>query len=126
MKRFLFSLATGISLILLAGSCEEELVTIGDSLVGEEPFANGVAVYDVYAFNKNIQAVPTNQVPVYQLGVFNDPIYGRTEGDITSQVSLVSTSLIFKNRIQTRTWTGLSTLSMPTHRTRTAILTGTA
>ena len=92
MKRFLFSLATGIGLIVLAGSCEEELVTIGDSLVGEEPFANGVAVYDVFAFNKNIGAVPTNQVPVYQLGVFNDPIYGRTEGGITSQVSLVSTS----------------------------------
>ena len=92
MKRFLISLATGISLVILAGSCEEELVTIGDSLVGEEPFANGVAVYDVYAFNKNIEAVPTNQLPVYQLGVFNDPIYGRTEGSITSQLSLVNTS----------------------------------
>ncbi len=92
MKRFLFSLATGISLIVLAGSCEEELVTIGDSLVGEEPFANGVAVYDVFAFNKNIEAVPTNQLPVYQLGVFQDPIYGRSEGGITSQVSLVSSS----------------------------------
>ena len=92
MKRFLFSLATGISLVVLAGSCEEELVTIGDSLVGEEPFANGVAVYDVFAFNRNIEAVPTNQLPVYQLGVFNDPVYGRTEGSITSQVSLVSTS----------------------------------
>jgi len=92
MKRFLISLATGISLVILAGSCEEELVTIGDSLVGDEPFANGVAVYDVYAFNKNIEAVPTNQLPVYQLGVFNDPIYGRTEGSITSQLSLVNTS----------------------------------
>ena len=92
MKRFLLSLATGTTLLMLAGSCEEELVTIGDSLVGDEPFANGVAVYDVYAFNKNIEAVPTNQVPVYQLGVFNDPIYGRTEGSITTQLSLVNTS----------------------------------
>ena len=92
MKRLLFSLATGIGLIFLTGSCEEELVTIGDSLVGEEPFASGKAVYDVYAFNRNIEAVPTNQLPVYQLGVFSDPIYGRTEGSITSQLSLVSTS----------------------------------
>ncbi len=92
MKRLLFSLATGIGFIFLTGSCEEELVTIGDSLVGEEPFASGKAVYDVYAFNRNIAAVPTNQLPVYQLGVFSDPIYGRTEGRITSQLSLVSTS----------------------------------
>ena len=92
MKRLLFSLATGIGFIFLTGSCEEELVTIGDSLVGEEPFASGKAVYDVYAFNRNIEAVPTNQLPVYQLGVFSDPIYGRTEGSITSQLSLVSTS----------------------------------
>ena len=92
MKRLLFSLATGIGLIFLTGSCEEELVTIGDSLVGEEPFASGKAVYDVYAFNRNIEAVPTDQLPVYQLGVFSDPIYGRTEGSITSQLSLVSTS----------------------------------
>ena len=92
MKRLLISLATGICLILTTGSCEEELVTIGDSLVGEEPFANGKAVYDVFAFNRNIEAVPTNQLSIYQLGVFSDPIYGSTQGGITTQISLVSTS----------------------------------
>ncbi|TNF70274.1 MAG: DUF4270 domain-containing protein [Bacteroidetes bacterium] len=92
MKRLFISLAAGIGLILMTGSCEEELVTIGDSLVGEEPFTSGKVFYDVYAFNRNIEAVPTNQLPVYQLGVFSDPIYGRTEGGITTQLSLVSTS----------------------------------
>ena len=67
-----------------------KIVTIGDGIVGQEPFVNGKAVYDVFAFNKNVGTIPTNQPPVYQLGVFNDPIYGKTEGIITTQLSLVT------------------------------------
>ena len=47
MKRLFISLAAGIGLILMTGSCEEELVTIGDSLVGEEPFTSGKVFYDL-------------------------------------------------------------------------------
>jgi hypothetical protein len=88
MKRLLISLVAGICLVLATESCEEEVVTIGNEVIGGEPFTTGKAVYDVFAFNKNIEAVPTNRLPLYQLGVFNDPVYGRTEGRITSQLSL--------------------------------------
>lgn len=88
MKRIYLSLLAGFALVMLAGSCEEEPVTIGDRVIAEEPFGNGKAVYDVFAFNKKIQAVPTIQLPIYQFGIFNDPVYGRTEGSVTSQLSL--------------------------------------
>ncbi len=69
-------------------SCEEEPTTIGEGVIGGEPFSTGQEVYDVFAFNKKIDAIPTNQLPIYQLGTFNDPVYGRTEARITSQISL--------------------------------------
>ncbi|MDM9631311.1 DUF4270 domain-containing protein [Robiginitalea aurantiaca] len=90
MKRFFFYLLAGFVFMAIGVSCEEDPVTIGDGIVGQEPFINGKAVYDVFAFNKNIETIPTNQLPVYQLGYFDDPIYGMTEGIITSQLSLAS------------------------------------
>ncbi|MFS4415894.1 DUF4270 domain-containing protein [Maribacter sp. 2307ULW6-5] len=71
-------------------SCEEDLGTIGGSVVGSEPFVTGKEVFDVFAYNKNVEAVRTNKLPVYQLGTFNDPVYGKTEAFVTSQLTLGS------------------------------------
>ncbi|MEO9662155.1 MAG: DUF4270 family protein, partial [Maribacter dokdonensis] len=79
----------GLFLILgLLVSCEQDLTTIGSGVVGNEPFATGIEVYDVFAYNKNIEAVQTNKLAVYQLGTYNDPVYGRTEASVTSQIFL--------------------------------------
>ena len=86
----------GTFLILgLLVSCEEDFTTIGAGVVGNEPFSTGREVYDVFAFNKNIEAVQTNQLPIYQLGNFDDPIYGRTKASVTSQLLLSTTNPTF-------------------------------
>ncbi|MFS4492471.1 DUF4270 domain-containing protein [Maribacter sp. 2308TA10-17] len=72
----------------LFSSCEQDLTTIGDGVIGGEPFTTDKVTYDVFAFNKKIEAVQTNQLPIYQLGVYTDPIYGKTEASITSQLQL--------------------------------------
>ncbi|MBC2837980.1 DUF4270 domain-containing protein [Robiginitalea sp. SC105] len=92
MKRLLISVLAGICLIIAAVSCEEETLTIGEGVIGGEPFGTGTAYYDVFAYNHQINAVPTNRLPLYQLGVFNDPIYGRTESRITAQLNLPNSS----------------------------------
>lgn len=84
--KFLFLL--GIAFLLITASCEEEMTTIGAEVIGGEPFATGKAVYDVFAFNRKIEAVQTNKLPIYQLGVYMDSVYGRTEAQVTSQLSL--------------------------------------
>ncbi|SHG52679.1 DUF4270 domain-containing protein [Flagellimonas flava] len=76
------------ALFFLITSCEEELGTIGEGVVAGEPFTNGKVEYDVFAFNKGISAVQTNRLPLYQLGTFDDPVYGRRVARIVSQVSL--------------------------------------
>ena len=95
LKRFKLSVLAGFFLITILFSCTEELTTIGATVVGGEPFTTATATFDVFAFNKKIQAVRTNRLPLYQLGIFNDPIYGETEARITSQLRLGSNNPTF-------------------------------
>lgn len=71
-------------------SCEEDPATIGEGVISGEPFVTGIETYDVFAHNMKVAAVQTNQLPVYQLGNYNDPVYGKTSASITSQVTLAS------------------------------------
>lgn len=95
LKRFKLPVLTGFFLITILFSCTEEFTTIGASVIGGEPFTTDKATYDVFAFNKKIQAVRTNRLPLYQIGTFNDPIYGKTEARITSQLRLGSSNPTF-------------------------------
>ncbi len=75
-------------LSVVFASCEEELTTIGEGVIGSDPFTTDKISYPVFAFNKKVEAVQTNRLPLYQLGVYDDPLYGRTEAQITSQLRL--------------------------------------
>jgi len=91
MKIFLKLVFSAIAVLVLLfnlASCDEDLTTIGDGVIGGEPFITSKAVYDVFAFNRKINAVETNKLPLYQLGIYNDPLYGNTEASITSQLRL--------------------------------------
>ncbi|QBA65168.1 DUF4270 domain-containing protein [Muriicola soli] len=78
----------GTLLLIAVSSCEEEVTTIGNGVIDQNPFVSDVALYDVFAYNRNVEAVQTNKLPIYQIGVFNDPLYGQTTASITTQVSL--------------------------------------
>ena len=89
LHRLPFPALVGVLFVaLFFSSCEEDLTTIGEGVIGGQPFATGKKVFDVFAYNNNIDAVQTNKLGVYQLGTFNDPIYGKTEAQITSQIQL--------------------------------------
>ncbi len=75
------------ALLLVFSACEEEFGTLGEGVVAGEPFTTGKEVYDVFAFNKSVAAVQTNRLPIYQLGTFNDPVYGRRNATIVSQLT---------------------------------------
>ena len=87
-KRLEFPAFAGFLLVAALFSCEDDMTTIGSEVIGVEAFTTDKAVYDVFAYNKKIKAVQTNRLPLYQLGIFNDPIYGKTEARITSQLLL--------------------------------------
>lgn len=87
MKKIVLPLIGGVFFLAFL-ACEEDLVTLGEGVIGGEAFATDRAVFDVFAYNKKLEAVQTNKLPIYQLGNYNDPIYGRTAASVTSQVSL--------------------------------------
>ncbi|UII74474.1 DUF4270 family protein [Flagellimonas sp. HMM57] len=100
-----FSRITGVStlvvaLLIMLTSCEEELGTIGEGVVAGEPFTTDSEVFDVFAYNKGIAAVQTNNLPLYQLGVFNDPVYGKRTASIISQITLPSSNPTFGDSSQ--------------------------
>ncbi len=87
-KKITFPLLAGVVLATALSSCQEDITAIGIGVIGGQPFETGKAVFDVFAYNKKINAVKTNALPIYQLGNFNDPVYGKTIARITSQLQL--------------------------------------
>jgi len=83
-------------------SCEKDPTTIGAGVIGGSPFNTDKAVFDVFAFNKKIEAVRTNKLPVYQLGTFSHPLYGKTQAMVTSQVLLSGNNPTFGNYSQSQ------------------------
>lgn len=95
LNRIKFPALAGILLVVALVSCEQDLTTIGSGVIGGEPFITGKETYDVFAFNKKVEAVQTNKLPIYQLGTFEDPVYGAIEARITSQMVLPGGSIQF-------------------------------
>ena len=82
------SAIAGISFLLVfLVSCEEDLDTLGDGVIAGEPFVTDRAEFDVFAFNRSAVAVQTNNLPLYQIGVYDDPFYGRRQAITTSQIT---------------------------------------
>lgn len=95
LNRIKFPALAGILFVLGFVSCEQDLTTIGAEVVGSDPFVIGKRQYDVFAFNKRVEAVQTNKLPIYQLGTFEDPVYGNIEARITSQLLLPTRNIQF-------------------------------
>ena len=95
IKRFKLPALTGIILVVTVFSCSEEITTIGSEVIGGEPFKTDKAEFDVFAYNKKTKAVRSNKLPLYQLGTYNDPIYGKSEARITAQLLLSLTKPTF-------------------------------
>jgi len=95
-KKCTFPIVVGLALTVgLFSSCEEDLTTIGSGVVGAEAFTSGTEVYDVFTYNKNVKAVRTNRLPIYQLGRFTHGVFGTTQGSITTQLQLSTPNPIF-------------------------------
>ena len=87
-KLNLFAALAGVMLIFLISSCQEDPTTIGVGVINQSPLRTDMEAFDVFVKNKDIDAVQTNKLPIYQLGSYVDPVYGRTEARITTQVGL--------------------------------------
>lgn len=76
--------------IIAFASCEEDFNTIGVDIIGDD--VNQVAdfIYPVVAYSRKINPIETNNLPVYQLGIYNDPVYGKSTVNAVTQLELSS------------------------------------
>jgi hypothetical protein len=85
----------GLSIVLLA-SCDKDFNEIGVSVVGDDHYGFEKFVDpSVVAYNRNLGVVQTNNLPINALGIYDNPVFGKTTSSFVTQVQLNSVNPTF-------------------------------
>ncbi len=89
MMRKCYVAALGLVVLLFGlSACDQEFNDLdGGGVTGGQNFQIKDTVFDVFAFNKRLPSVRTNNLPTYQLGNYTDPIFGRSSAAIAVQLN---------------------------------------
>ncbi|MDO4728058.1 MAG: DUF4270 domain-containing protein [Bacteroidota bacterium] len=75
-----------VVVVLSAISCKDEYSSMGSDIVGNQNLAVNTTTLDVVAYNKPTGAFQSNGLSVNQLGVLNDPVFGKTIASYVTQL----------------------------------------
>ena len=81
-------LAAILILIIGLASCQEDFNTIGSDIIDQNFQAEVDSSQTVIAYSRKLLPVQSNSLPVYQLGVYNEPTYGKSTISLLSQVTM--------------------------------------
>lgn len=72
-------------------SCDKDFNTLGSDIVGDEHF-NFSTYYaeNLNSYVKGTGAVQTNNLPINSLGIYNNPLFGKTKAHFVSQMEMVN------------------------------------
>lgn len=78
-----------LTLIIALASCQEDISTVGSEILGSQT-PNGILddSHTVISYSRKMDVVQSNSLPVYQLGVYNDPVYGKSSVSLLSQLTI--------------------------------------
>lgn len=76
--------------IVFLYSCDKDYNAIGGNLIGDNHFDLLQYTSSVIAYNQKIGPVATNNLAVNQLGIIDDPAFGKTTAHFATQLNLVS------------------------------------
>ncbi|PXY44550.1 DUF4270 domain-containing protein [Flavobacterium hydrophilum] len=79
-----------IAAVAVFYSCDKEFNAIGDDLIGENHFDLKAEDYNVTAYNQKVTPVAANNLPVNALGIYDNPVFGKTVANFNTQVALES------------------------------------
>ncbi len=96
MKNILYkSLFLGAVLSLFA-ACDKDFNEIGADIIGDDHF--DMELYSdaiVTAYDRKIDSVQSNNLPINALGIFDNPIFGKTTANFVTQVELINANPTF-------------------------------
>lgn len=89
IKNLLPLAGTILFIIIGLSSCESDISTIGSEILGDES-PNGILdeSHTVISYSKKLGPLQSNRLPAYQLGVYNDPVYGKSTVNLLSQLTM--------------------------------------
>jgi hypothetical protein len=99
ISKKLIQFTSFIVLTLSLFSCDKEFNTIGGNVIGSDHFQFGIKDQDatVIAFNQDLGAVQSNNLPVNPLGIYNNTAFGKTTAHFVTQISLPTIIPTFTN-----------------------------
>ena len=90
MKKILSSVIKYITVICVLLftflACDDDYTTIESDIEGITNFNSDSIQFPVVSFNRELGPVQTNNLSSYLLGIFDDPLYGKTNGNIITQI----------------------------------------
>ncbi len=90
MKNILPKLGATLLVIVGLASCEEEFSNIDTDII-EQTFETEMDdSKSVIAYSKSFNGVQSNDLSNYQLGVYNDPVYGKSTVNLISQLQFAN------------------------------------
>ncbi|MDR6299583.1 DUF4270 domain-containing protein [Mesonia maritima] len=93
--------AIALIAIISFTSCEDDFSEVGSNIVSNNNFnARLFEKVELDAYSRKINRIQTNRLPGHNLGVFNDPVYGKTTANILTQLSLEQTNPDFGDDAQ--------------------------
>ena len=93
MKNKYIALKNFAIVIVLISSfiaCDKDFVSLDSDIINNDNathFITESMKFDVVTYTKKLDLVQTNNLPIYQLGVFNDAVYGTTTASVVTQIA---------------------------------------
>ena len=105
MKKRYFALeilAIATLLITSFVACDKDYATLDSDIINSNNaahFNNSIIRFDVTTFNKKLDPVQTNNLPVNLLGVYKDPLYGTSVANVVTEISKETVDRVFGENV---------------------------
>ena len=87
LKNTILKVIASIALAFVTVSCDDDFNTVGDQIIGDVNFQNKTYTALPNAFTRKFAKVQTSSLPVYALGSYVDPVYGKSEYNVLTQIA---------------------------------------
>lgn len=77
-----------VVVILIAASCEEDFNSIGSEIIGQDIQFNQDTNSTVISYSRKLVPVQTNNLQAYRMGVYNDPVFGKSISNFLGQLTI--------------------------------------
>ncbi|TYP77088.1 DUF4270 domain-containing protein [Aquimarina intermedia] len=86
LKNKIIGLISAAAIVTTFTSCDDEFSEIGSDVIGDVNFTDEVYSMQPLAYTTKLEKVQTSGLQGYQLGVYDDPVYGLSTYSILSQI----------------------------------------